>query len=168
MLLFHTAEVFHSPKPQVLLKMDSSSNSEAIKDVLWLDDNDTIAFLGENPGETRQLYTLNVRTGILRKRSHAKSNIASFSMSANGDKFAIVAEEPITTIFDEQGRRDGFIVSKEDWLTDLLLAQRGGLYGNAQLLFQSGDGPSRRMEIVDRISEWSTVKPFCRQTANTL
>jgi len=160
MLLFRVDEVFQSPKSQVLLKMASSSNREAIKDVMWLDDNDTIAFLGENPGETRQLYTFNVRTGILRKRSHAKSNIASFSMSAKGDKFAIVAEEPVTTIFDEQAQRDGFVVSKEDWLTDLLLAQRGGLYGNAQLLFQSGDGPSRGMEIVDRISEWSTVKPF--------
>ena len=160
MLLFRVDEVFQSPKPQVLLKMASSSNREAIKDVLWLDDNDTIAFLGENPGEKRQLYTFSVRTGILRKRSHAESNIASFSMTANGDKFAIVAEEPITTIFDEQARRDGFVVSKEDWLTDLLMAQRGGLYGNAQLLFQSGDGPSRPMEIVDRISEWSTLRPF--------
>jgi hypothetical protein len=47
--------------------MASSSNRPAIQNVVWLDDNDTILFLGENPGETTQLYSVKCSSKELKK-----------------------------------------------------------------------------------------------------
>src|SRR6266853_4351840 len=58
LILFETDEVFYSPNPRVLFSMSSSSNRPAIQNVVWLDDNDTIWFLGEHSGETTQLYSV--------------------------------------------------------------------------------------------------------------
>lgn len=166
MLLFRTEELRGSPKPEVLLTVSSSSNREAIKDLVWLDDNETVGLLGEHPGEQRQLYTFNTRTRTLKKRTEATTDIDSFSMTPKGDQFAYVAEQPVTTIFDEKTQRSGRIVSKGDWIGDIVdlgqssFTQRGGWYGNARLFFVSRRGVSRSMEIRDRISEWNTVKPF--------
>ena len=52
LVLFQTAEVFQSPEPRVLVSLASSSNRPAIDNVRWLDDNDTILFLGEHPRRT--------------------------------------------------------------------------------------------------------------------
>src|SRR6476620_7497223 len=51
LLLFRASEAFKSPTPRVLASMSSSSNREAVTDVVWLSDNDSVLFLGENPGE---------------------------------------------------------------------------------------------------------------------
>ena len=49
LLLFHTADALRSPKPEVLLTMSSSSNRDAIKNVNWLEDSETVAvFHGGN------------------------------------------------------------------------------------------------------------------------
>src|SRR3984885_9500734 len=58
LILFNTDEVFLSPNPRALLSMSSSSNRPAIQNVVWMDDSDTILFLGERPGETPQLNPL--------------------------------------------------------------------------------------------------------------
>lgn len=62
LILFQTAEVFQSPDPRAVVSLASSSNRPAIDNVVWLDDNDTILFLGERPGEstdsTREAGTL--------------------------------------------------------------------------------------------------------------
>src|SRR5258708_7780040 len=103
-LLFRTEEALHSPKPRPILTMASSSNREALKHVMWLDDNETIAFLGEHPGEMRQVYTFNVRTRILTKRTNETTDIDSFDMTPQGDRIAYVAEEPVTSLFAEKGQ----------------------------------------------------------------
>src|SRR5437870_3001360 len=62
LLLYKTASAFQLPKPKILLSMSSSSNREGIKAVKWLNDNETICFLGEKPGETPQVYRFNTRS----------------------------------------------------------------------------------------------------------
>jgi hypothetical protein len=60
LLLYHTEAVFDHPTPNVILSLSSSSNRPAIEQLTWLD-NETLAFLGERPGERHQLYTLNCK-----------------------------------------------------------------------------------------------------------
>src|SRR5258708_7045297 len=153
-LLFQTSEVFHSPQPDVLLTMTSSSNREAIANLTWLDDSETLAFLAEHPTELRQLYTFNTRTGALQKRTNETANILSYSMTPNADQFAYVVEDPVRTVFDQKTNREGFLVSTES-AYDVVRAENGGLHGNAQLWFQSNADRRRQIKISDRISEWS-------------
>src|SRR5260370_13628998 len=65
LLLWQTEEILHSPAPLTLVTMSSSSNREAIRDITWLGDNETVVLLGEQPAELRQLYSLNIRTHAL-------------------------------------------------------------------------------------------------------
>src|SRR5258708_25544825 len=113
LLLWQTNEVFQSPPPRILLTMSSSSNREAITDVKWLGDNETIAFLGENPGEGRQLYEFNIRAHSLRRVTKVQTNVVSYSVTPDGQSIAFVAEEPVSSIFDERARRDGVLVSSQ-------------------------------------------------------
>ena len=66
LVLFRTAESFHSPTPRALVSMSSSSNRPAIHNVVWLNDNDTLLFLGEHPGEKSELYS----TSMQLRRAH--------------------------------------------------------------------------------------------------
>src|SRR5436190_595691 len=48
LLLYQTSEALRNPKPEMLLTMTSSTNRDAIKNLRWLPDNETVVFLGEN------------------------------------------------------------------------------------------------------------------------
>jgi hypothetical protein len=49
LLLYDSDQAFASPHGEVLMRMSSTSNREGIQQVRWLGNN-TITFLGENPG----------------------------------------------------------------------------------------------------------------------
>jgi len=53
-LLFDTNASWELAQPQTLVTMSSSSNREGVKHVRWLADNETLVFLGENPGRHRR------------------------------------------------------------------------------------------------------------------
>jgi dipeptidyl aminopeptidase/acylaminoacyl peptidase len=144
MLLWRTNEVFNSPAPEVLVTLSSSSNRDAIEDANWLSDNETVAFLGERPGELHQLYTFNIRTHTLQEITNHPTNLISYSMSSRGDQIAYTAEAPTKGIFDERAKREGFVVSKQV-LGDLLIGKNvEAQYGiDQQLFFQSGGGQGR-------------------------
>jgi len=63
MLLFQTNRAFEAPVPKTLVSFTSSSEREGIKSATWLDDNDTIIFLGERPGGTTQVYSVRCSSG---------------------------------------------------------------------------------------------------------
>lgn len=114
LLLFQTSFVFNSPKPEVLLTMSSSSNREAIKDLKWLADNESVAFIGENPGESPQIYTLNIRTKRLEKWTNHPTPIVAFDTTNIGDKFVFKADPPRKREMDtEQVRRHGVVVTNQ-------------------------------------------------------
>jgi len=111
LLVFETAEVSRSPRPAVLLSKSSSSNREAIKDLKWLDDNETVAFIGENPKETPQVYTFNIRTKNLEKLTEHPTAIVSYDISRDGLELIYKADPPIKKVIDsEQARRDGIVL----------------------------------------------------------
>ena len=113
MLLFQTAKVFERPVPKTLASFSSSSNREGIKNIQWLDDNDTLLFLGERPGETTQLYSVRCSSGQIAQFTHEARNVAGYSASAHGERIVFGTENPTQDIVDAEALRDGFHVSNE-------------------------------------------------------
>jgi dipeptidyl aminopeptidase/acylaminoacyl peptidase len=151
--LWRTAEVFHSRRPELLLTFSSSSNREAIKRVTWLD-NDTIAFLGENPGESQQLYTLNIFTKELKKLTSHATSLVSYAISSKRDLIAFGAESQVTSMFTETVWREGISVSSQ-YLSDLIMGINpdGIPHGNHQLFLKGSNSDSfLRVETEDRPS----------------
>jgi dipeptidyl aminopeptidase/acylaminoacyl peptidase len=150
LLLWRKADVFHSPTPEVLLNMSSTSNRAAIESVTWLSDNETIAFLGEYPQQLHQLYTLDTKTRRLKRITNHPSNIVSYSVTPKGDRIAYIAEEAPRSVWNARSRRDGFVVSTE-YILDLLQGRTGneGVFA-AHALFISSPGRScHRLEPRD-------------------
>ncbi len=113
MLLYRADRLFQSTGPTLLVRMSSSSNREAIKDVRWLDDNNTILFLGENPGERSQLYSVSCRTRVLKKLTNHPTNIVAFSTDATGRILVYAAQKPAKRIATGQALRYGIQVTNQ-------------------------------------------------------
>ncbi len=93
--LYKTTDVFDSPKPDVLVKMSSTSSDRySIRQIHWLADSETLVFLGENPGECSQIYEFNIRTRVLRKRTNHPTAITDYDITLDGSAIAYVAEPP--------------------------------------------------------------------------
>jgi dipeptidyl aminopeptidase/acylaminoacyl peptidase len=123
LLLLKTSDSFGTPKPRVLVSMSSSSNHEAITDVAWLSDNDTILFRGENPGETSQLYSVDAKGGTSRRLTNGATNVVAFSSDAFGQTIVYAVERASTPVLTERTKREGVTVLGED-MSELLLGER--------------------------------------------
>ena len=94
-LLYQTADVSDSPKPNVVVKMSSSTSDQyAISQIRWLADNETLVFLGENAGECSQVYEFNIRTNRLRKQTDHPTAITNYDITPDGRTLAYVAKPP--------------------------------------------------------------------------
>lgn len=156
LLLWKTREIFGSPTPLTLLTMSSSSNRAAIRDVRWLNDNESVSFLGEHPGELQQLYIFNVRTHSLKKITDSTTTLLCYGTTPDGGKVAYVAKEPSESIFNENARRKGVRVSSQ-FLPDLLAGRKGGetvLGGDGELYLKGDTGETRRIMVAGKISEF--------------
>ena len=89
LLLFRAADVFHSPKPQVLLTMRSRSNRDAIKNVRWLD-NESLIFLGE-ANDTAQVFEFNIHTRKLKRWTHHATPLVDFDFNRQRGEVIYVA-----------------------------------------------------------------------------
>ena len=135
--MWKTDEVIHrpAPAPVALLTMSSSSNREAIRDVTWLDDNDSVMFLGVRPGEPRQVYVFNTRTRVLRRLTDHQAPLVSYSATPNGRQIAYVAERTPDSIWNAKTREQGTIVSAQR-LWNLVRGESSdgeGYYANREL-----------------------------------
>jgi hypothetical protein len=124
LVLLQTAEVFQSPKPRVLISLASSSNRPAIDNVLWLDDNDTVLFLGQRPGEQTQLYSLKCSSKELTKLTSSATNLASFVTTASSEVIVYTAKNPASPFLTESVKRKGIAVTSE-YVTDLIRGSDG-------------------------------------------
>jgi hypothetical protein len=152
LILFETGEIFHSPTPHVLLSMASSSNRPAIQNVVWLDDDDTILFLGEHPGETTQLYSLKCRSKELKKLTNHATNLSSFVAAAKGAEIVFVAESPELSFVNENTARQGINVTSE-LLSDLIAGKHGGAEYDDHISFikQAGSEEETRITTEGRV-----------------
>jgi hypothetical protein len=119
LLLFRTADAFRSPSAEELITLSSSSNREAIKQPMWLDDNDTILFLGESLDEPRQLYSFKRGTKKLTKLTQSLTNILAYSATSRGDHVVILAEKPRVSLVGDEVHRAGMVISNQA-VTDLI------------------------------------------------
>lgn len=134
--LFESSEAFHTPKATVVLQMASSSNRGAVRDIKWLSDNETIAFVGEHPGEVSQVYTFNVRTRHLAKRTDHPTGIIKYDISGDGGEIVFAAAVPRKAINTEQARNEGIIISNQVDLANLLVEGESATSGEDELFLQ--------------------------------
>jgi hypothetical protein len=146
LVLFQTAEVFQSPEPRVLVSLASSSNRPAIDNVLWLDDNDTILFLGERPGEPTQLYSLKCSSKKLTKLTRPATAPTSFVTTASGEVIVYTARNPVSPFLTESVKRRGIAVTSED-VTDLIRGGYGGGEYDDHSLFINRAGKNSESKI---------------------
>src|SRR6266446_428574 len=121
LVLFPTEKALQSPDPQSLVRLSSSSNRPAIRDLTWVD-NHTVAFLGENLGEQQQLYTVDCDTKHLRKLTNHSSSLVSYAMTDGGDRIFFTAQRAPEGLFTERNRREGFVVQGQV-LSDLIAGE---------------------------------------------
>jgi len=113
MLLFQSNEAFEAPTPKILVSFASSSEREGIKNVTWLDDDDTILFLGERTGGTTQVYSVRCSSGKVLKLTHEPANVIAYSASAKGKRLAFVTEPPEKNLINTKALQGGIVVSDE-------------------------------------------------------
>jgi dipeptidyl aminopeptidase/acylaminoacyl peptidase len=153
LLLYQTAEVFNSPRTDILLSLSSSSNRPAIQRIRWLD-NENIAFLGERPGEEQQLFTFNCARRRLRQLTRHVTNLLSFAIDARQERWYFVAEPAVRSVDGNQSRPGG--VSPGDYysLVDLIRNDDKAktLYRSKELFVQGpGDLQETAIHIKDAI-----------------
>jgi len=148
MVLFQTSEVFQSPQPQVLVSLVSSSNQPAIQNTVWLNDNDTILFLGERPGEKTALYSLKCSSKELKKLTNHATNVTAFVSAASGDKVVFSTVSPVSILLTANVARNGIAVTSES-LTNLIRGSVGGQEGDFEGLWieQLGKGTESKLTI---------------------
>lgn len=142
LLLFHTESIFQSPIPRLLASFSSSSNRPGIQDVKWIDHH-TLVFLGEQPGQTQQLYSVDSESGERRRLTDHKTNLTGYVVARNGEIF-FTAESAVESLINEKTSREGMIVSHEA-LSDLISLQTRRQSAEHQLLFSKKPNENERL-----------------------
>ena len=159
LLLFRTADAFHSPSPEVLVSFSSSSNRPGIQQVTWLDD-DTIAFLGENPGEEQQLYRFTCKTEELKILTNHPTGLISYAINAKKYGIFFVAEPAVKKMLSGRARREGIVISTQ-LLPDLFAGDNHMELGfKGELFAKRGDsGVTTKIELADVVSHNTNLWP---------
>jgi dipeptidyl aminopeptidase/acylaminoacyl peptidase len=146
LMLWKSTLVSDLSGPDVLLTMSSSSNRPAIEQVSWLEDNKTLVFLGEHPGELHQLYAFNIRTQSLQRLTHHDTNLLFFQVTPSGNYTAFVAEAPSAPLFEKEDSDQGVVVARQA-LTDLIVGRKdGAVWGDPQLFWQHTGSEEERVQ----------------------
>lgn len=156
--LFRTAEALSNPHPDLIATLGSSSNREAISNVRWLPDNDTLIFLGEQPGETPQLFKVSVSTRKLEKLTNHPTAIVAYSMDENGDAFAYIANSESRPAISAAMRRRGFFVTSEQW--EEIYSNRPSVDSRHEVFIKTPTlaNPQRVGDVIDLDSEHSDLQ----------
>jgi dipeptidyl aminopeptidase/acylaminoacyl peptidase len=133
--LFLTSSVLQSPTPDLVLKMSSSSNRDAIREVRWLPDNATLAFIGENAGETPQVYTFSLKTKRLKRQTNHPTSITAYDITPDCRTIVYEADpaegKPIPT---QKMRSEGVLIQGQR--LDELVASRYERGANQEVYLQ--------------------------------
>lgn len=148
LLLFKTAEAFKAPKPEVALRMSSSSNRGAIRSVRWLPDNRTLVFLGEHPGETPQVFAFDIERKHLWRRTHHPSEIYSYDTTEDGRELIFLADPVVNPSACRKAALSAGLVIDDQQLSDLVRDPCRVSHENqrhADLFLQSGSEAARHI-----------------------
>src|SRR5260370_37534164 len=149
--LFVAKDALRSPMPVLLARFSSSSNREGISNVKWLDDNETLVFLGENGGEVAQVYTVNIRTRRRTKQTSHSTPITAFNVTAYGRSLSFLAE-PTQAMFvsGEEVRRNGITITSQD-LADIISGGQNEHTEEDQLFLQLDNELPRQIVLDDSL-----------------
>jgi dipeptidyl aminopeptidase/acylaminoacyl peptidase len=113
LLLYDSDQVLASPQGEVLMRMSSSSNREAIQQVRWLD-NHTVTFLGENPGKLPAVYEINVDSKQLTRLTNHSTAVVSYDISRDRKQLIFEAAPRKKRIYEtEEALRDGVVITSQ-------------------------------------------------------
>ena len=145
LLVFRTADTFQSPVPEVVATLASSSNRDAITKIGWLPNNDTIVFLGEQPGENPQVYKVSCRTRQLVKLTNQPTLIADYAVSREGDRIVYLAPPELRPVLSEERLQRGFAITSENWIE--LYENRYSKYDTRMQIFVQTPGMAAAKQI---------------------
>src|SRR5207253_1608847 len=97
LLVFSRDGLLTTPRADTVLAFGSASNRPPISRMRWLADNRTLAFLGErgDEGDTLpQVYTVDIRTRQLTRRTYHPTVVTAFDMLPGGDPVIYTAVPP--------------------------------------------------------------------------
>lgn len=159
LLLFHTADAFRSPKPNVLVRMSSSSNRPAISTVKWVREGQAVAFIGENPGEMPQVYSVNLQTRQLTRLTNHRTPIVAYDISSDGREIVYEANPPRRRdrYSDESAERHGVVISTQhisDLITGTCQSDQTDDFADKQLFLKIGNRPSARIPASDYLTQY--------------
>jgi dipeptidyl aminopeptidase/acylaminoacyl peptidase len=115
LLLFNKVDAFREPRPRLLLAWASESNNPAISDVHWLADNRTIVFLGEQPGNVRQIYSLDTEVLTVKQLTQHRTEIMAFDVTSDLRTIVYLARQPLDSILvlDETSKASGLLITDQ-------------------------------------------------------
>ncbi len=147
--LYQTADALNSPRPQVLFTLSSTSNREAIQDIKWLDDSDTLAFIGENPGELPGVYEFSIAKKHLERITTHPTAVVAFDVSADGKTVLFEADPaPRKPLAFDAANASGMVITTQSVIEILADGSRGfePTAAQGEELFLNGD-QKREMQI---------------------
>lgn len=157
LLLYQTGDALQAPKPEVLLEMSSSSERDAISKIRWLSDNDTLFFLGENPGEVSQLYSLQIGNRTLKKLTNQPRATIDYDITRDGRIIAFMVEPPAPKIVsNEQGPSREIVIEGQD-LYQIVAGEYSLPEGN-KIFWQMAGSPPQAVQVARGYSaNWGPI-----------
>jgi dipeptidyl aminopeptidase/acylaminoacyl peptidase len=146
LLLYKTVHGLQLPQPDLLLKMSSSWDREAISNIHWLADNQTIVFLGEHPGEASQIYSFGILARQLEKLTQSPTPITNYDITPDGRYVAFVTDAPVKKAERAKESAGGEVVIQGQDLFDILTGQSAGQEGS-QVFWQPVGHPPLRVPV---------------------
>ena len=145
--LFRSADISRNERPRLLTTFASSSNRAGIFDVRWLEDNDTILFLGSRGESPTELYSIQASSSKLKKLTNHEQSLVSYGTSRNGDEIVYAAERPERRVPVDRRFQSGYDVSTER-PADLI---RGRISNWEPEIFLQGRNPAteKRLRTMD-------------------
>ena len=141
-----------------LLTVPTHGNSPAISRVTWLANGRTLAFLGSFNDAPRQVYTLELSSRRLTRRTSSATPVIFYDISPDGSGIAYYANASVDTAAQEAVRQRGFVVP---WNKSLTEADLEPDYASGEVnpgrdvrVFFQRRGESRAREVV-RLRDWN-------------
>lgn len=154
-LLYSSDQALASPQGEVLIRMSSSSNREAIQQVRWLD-NHTVTFLGENPGTLPAVFEFNVDSKQLTRLTNHSTAVVSYDISRDGKQLIFEAAPKKKRISEsEEALRDGVVITSQT-INELLDdgGERDDPIIDRELFVQGPNREEKRVSSSDFLTEY--------------
>jgi dipeptidyl aminopeptidase/acylaminoacyl peptidase len=92
LVIYDTANIFAAPSPREVVRMSDTSSRPGITQIKWLGDSRRIAFIGERPQETPQIWIADTKTRIVTQLTHRKTAIVMYDIAPDGSTCVYAAQ----------------------------------------------------------------------------